>query len=164
MPSSRVKDLIKDFDLAKVFTVRSRRPYETDARNAVRQLPTMEAMTISVDITNDFRFVSPLHSNLSPREPGPEVSTNASFTGCTWGEPSRMAFNAGADPIHLRSDGRNTKRLHTKVLVPFRQLSIYEGQPNSDRNFKTWTLNTAREVFAPCLAVWVVFKHFRELR
>ncbi|KAG1867243.1 hypothetical protein DFJ58DRAFT_129653 [Suillus subalutaceus] len=43
---------------------------------------------ISADITDDFRFVSPLYSNSLPREPGPEFSTNASSTRCSWGESS----------------------------------------------------------------------------
>ncbi|KAG1771952.1 hypothetical protein EV702DRAFT_628262 [Suillus placidus] len=44
--------------------------------------------SISPDILNDFRFVSHLHANSSPRELDPEVSTNASSTRCTWGESS----------------------------------------------------------------------------
>ncbi|KAG1871432.1 hypothetical protein F4604DRAFT_1926164 [Suillus subluteus] len=93
MPSLRVKDfikhLVKDFDLGKVFAVRSRRP----TKNGCTQRSSTTAHregddSISVDITNDFRFASALHSNSSPREPGPGISTNASSTRCTWGESS----------------------------------------------------------------------------
>ncbi|KAG2346939.1 hypothetical protein BDR05DRAFT_959163 [Suillus weaverae] len=93
MPSSRVKDFIKgfvkDFDLSKVFAVRSRRPTK-NGRTQHSSTTTLHEGddSISPDILNDFRFVSHLHANSSPRELDPEVSTYASSTRCTWGESS----------------------------------------------------------------------------
>ncbi|KAG2340778.1 hypothetical protein BDR05DRAFT_966317, partial [Suillus weaverae] len=93
MPSSQVKDFIKgfvkDFDLGKVFAVRSRCPTKNGwMQHSSTTTPHEGDDSISAHILSDFCSVSPLHSNSSPRELDPEVSTNTSSTRCTWGKSS----------------------------------------------------------------------------